>query len=97
MAFRWQAIIGPLLWYLDPLSPHQLKRHWIFFMSESKHSESASAKRERERERERESNYLTELRTTNEYRKGRMDKWKDENYTPLGIDVCGITSLDIDI
>ena len=36
MAFRWRADDGPLLLYLDPLSPHQLKWHWIFFMSESK-------------------------------------------------------------
>ena len=54
MAFRWRADDGRLLWYLDPLSPHQLKWHWIFFMSESKLSGSASAERERERERERE-------------------------------------------
>ena len=58
MEFRWRADDGPLLWYLDPLSPHsphQLKRHEI--------SENVvrvktfwiptSAKRERERERER--------------------------------------------
>ena len=29
MEFRRQADDGPLLWYLDPLSPHQLKRHEI--------------------------------------------------------------------
>ena len=27
MEFRWRADDGPLLWYLDPLFPHQLKRH----------------------------------------------------------------------
>ena len=42
-----------LMWYLDPLSPHQLKRHeYKKTLSESKLSGSASAERERERERE---------------------------------------------
>ena len=56
MEFRWRADDRPLLWYLDPLSPHQLKRHEIKkkTLSESKLSVCASAKRERERERERE-------------------------------------------
>ena len=57
MEFRWRADDGPLLWYLDPLSPHQLKRHEIYKkkkFSESKLSGSVSAKRERERERENE-------------------------------------------
>ena len=31
MALPWRADDGPLLWYLNPLSPHQLKLHWIFF------------------------------------------------------------------
>ena len=45
MEFRWWADDSPLLWYLDPLSPHQLKRHEI--------SKSVvRVKRERERERE---------------------------------------------
>ena len=30
---RWRADDGPLLWYLDPLSPHQLKRHEIILTS----------------------------------------------------------------
>ena len=58
MEFRWQAGDGPLLWYLDPLSPHRLKRHEIYIiktpLSDSKLSGSASAKRERERKKERE-------------------------------------------
>ena len=59
MEFCWRADDGPLLWYLDPLSPHQLKRHEIYIyikktLSESKLSGSASVERERERERERE-------------------------------------------
>ena len=54
MAFRWRADDGPLLWYLDPLSPHQLKWHLIFFNIRFKaFCGSASAERERERERER--------------------------------------------
>ena len=54
MEFRWRADDGPLLLYLDPLSPHhEIKKT----LSESKLSGSASAKRERERERERERAY----------------------------------------
>ena len=53
MAFRWRADDGPLLLYLDPLSLHQLKWHWIFFMSESKLPLPREKERERERERER--------------------------------------------
>ena len=29
MEFRWRADEGLLLWYLDPLSPNQLKQHEI--------------------------------------------------------------------
>ena len=35
MEFCWRADDGPLLWYLDPLSPHQLKRHEIFIYIEN--------------------------------------------------------------
>ena len=52
MAFHWRIDAGPLLWYLDPLSPHQLKWHWIF-LCQSQNFLDPRLQRERERERER--------------------------------------------
>ena len=49
MEFRWRADDGLLLWYFDPLSPYQLKRHEIIKnVVRVKLSGSTSAKRERE-------------------------------------------------
>ena len=56
MEFRWEADDGPLFWYLDPLSPHQLKRHEML----KKRCQSQSFLDPRvckEREREREGGY----------------------------------------
>ena len=74
MAFRWRADDGPLLWYLDPLSPHQLKWHWIFFYvrvktfwirvcRERERERERERGREREREREQLINEITNERT----------------------------------
>ena len=66
MEFCWRADDGPLLWYLDPLSPHQLKRHEIYIYKKKRcqsqnfldprllRERERERKRERERERERE-------------------------------------------
>ena len=60
MAFRWRANDGPLLWHLDPPSPHQLKKALVF-LKKKKHCQSQNfldphllRERERERVRERE-------------------------------------------
>ena len=62
MAFRWRTDDGPLLWYLDPLSPHQLQRHEIIKKKrcQSQNFLDPLLLRERERERERETERQTD-------------------------------------
>ena len=93
MTFRRRANDGPLLWFLDPLSPRQLKWHWIF-LCQSQNFLDPCLQRERERVREREQ-LINGI--TNEQANIGKDKRKDENYTPLGINAGGITNVDLDI
>ena len=91
MAFRWRADDGPLLWHLDPLSPHQLKWHCFFYISQNFLDPRLQREREREREREQLINGITNERTNIG-----KDERKDENYTPLCINARGITNVDLD-
>ena len=54
MEFRWRADGGPLLWYLDPLPTHQLKRHEIGLLKKRVWERERERERERQRDRERE-------------------------------------------
>ena len=57
-AIKWSFAGGPLLWYLDPPSPHQLKRHKYKKKCCQSQNFVDPRLQEREREREREREHM---------------------------------------